>query len=100
MPQSRSATTPSCRKRIAANTAPVPQNAFASVNQSASWKSRSMLKWRCFIGQSPGNRAQPAKSGVKAANCGVPTLPRIAMTSRCIPFAGHDTGIDGGWTAQ
>lgn len=31
---------------MAANTAPVPQNALASVNQSASWKSRSIEKWR------------------------------------------------------
>src|SRR5688572_6733443 len=51
MPMSRSRTTPSCRKRIAAKTAPVPQNALASVNQSARWKPRIIEKWRgCFGG--------------------------------------------------
>ena len=46
MPISRSRTPPSCRKRIAAKIAPVPQNALARVNQSARWNSRSMEKWR------------------------------------------------------
>ncbi|MDT4881749.1 hypothetical protein FQZ97_1176330 [compost metagenome] len=46
MPSSRSRTRPSCRKRMAAKIAPVPQKALARVNQSASWKSRSIEKWR------------------------------------------------------
>jgi hypothetical protein len=50
MPMSRSRTTPSCRNRIAAKIAPVPQKALARVNQSARWNSRNIEKWRCFIG--------------------------------------------------
>ena len=44
MPISRSPTMPSCRKRIAAKIAPVPQNALARVNQSARWKPRIIEK--------------------------------------------------------
>ena len=53
MPQSRSSTRPSCRKRIAAKIAPVPQKALPRVNQSARWNSRNIEKWRLRGGGLP-----------------------------------------------
>src|SRR6476619_2564083 len=109
MPHSRSRTTPSCRKRIAAKIAPVPQNALASVNQSASWKSRSIEKWRFCIGSLPaasGRPVHPAKAGVRRASTRTPpraaarlaaSLPRDpVMTPRCILVTGAGSGIGAG----
>src|SRR5690606_31510300 len=95
MPTSRSPTTPSCRKRIAAKIAPVPQNALARVNQSASWKSRSIEKWR-FMRTCSSESPTGQRDRVLAANLepvqGAPTM----TTPRSLLITGAGSGIGAG----
>ncbi|MCY1375500.1 hypothetical protein D9M69_629190 [compost metagenome] len=74
MPIIRSRRMPSCRKRIDANTAPVPQKALPSVNQSASWKSRIIEKCRDMAAGVTKDGLQGKRNRVKSSWAALGTL--------------------------